>query len=232
MTAFSLPSLPPAPATTVADQVFNALYKAVVSADLRPGAKISEADVARQFDVSRQPVRDAFFRLSKLGFLLIRPQRATLITKISEEAVFRASFIRIALEVECIRTAAGVAGPAERDALEALIADQENAVAARDAARFHELDDAFHEKICSIAGQGYVWALIQEQKAHMDRVRFLSLASNKQSAFDEHRDMVAAIAAGDADKAEAILRQHLGHIGDLVSQIRAEHSQFFEDATE
>lgn len=71
------------PATSATEQVFQSLYAAVVTLKLLPGTKVSEAEVARQMDVSRQPVRDAFFRLSELGFLTIRPQRATLISRIS-----------------------------------------------------------------------------------------------------------------------------------------------------
>lgn len=91
------------------DQVFQALYDAVVSVDLPPGTKVSEAEIASQLGVSRQPVRDAFFRLSNLGLLSIRPQRATLITQISLQAVYDAVFTRTALEVECLRTAMAIA---------------------------------------------------------------------------------------------------------------------------
>ncbi|CAN0581890.1 unnamed protein product, partial [Ectocarpus sp. 12 AP-2014] len=67
MTDFSFPAPPPPISAT--DQVFDTIYRAIVSLDLPPGAKISEVDIAGRFAVSRQPVRDAFFRLSKLGFL-------------------------------------------------------------------------------------------------------------------------------------------------------------------
>ncbi len=53
---------------SITDQVFEEMYRQVVELSLPPGTKISEADVARQLGVSRQPVRDAFYRLSQLGF--------------------------------------------------------------------------------------------------------------------------------------------------------------------
>ena len=88
---------------TATDQIFDVLYSAVISLQLPPGTKVSEAELAKQLDVSRQPVRDAFFRLSKLGFLSIRPQRATQVTRISEKAVLDAAFVRTAIEAECLR---------------------------------------------------------------------------------------------------------------------------------
>ena len=62
---------------STADVVFERLHADIVSLAILPGAKISEADIARRFGVSRQPVRDAFSKLANLGLLLIQPQKAT-----------------------------------------------------------------------------------------------------------------------------------------------------------
>ncbi len=112
-----------APRRTAADQVFEALYRQVVTLVLPPGARLSEVEVARAAGVSRQPVRDAFWRLSQLGFLTIRPQRSTEVSAISERAVQQARFVRTALEVETVRLAAARFGPVELAALEALLDD-------------------------------------------------------------------------------------------------------------
>ena len=105
MTDPAFPPIVSAPKRTATDLSFEALYQAVIALELPPGAKVSEAEIAKALDVSRQPVRDAFYRLSKLGFLSMRPQRATLVTKISKRAVLNAIFVRTALEVEALRTA-------------------------------------------------------------------------------------------------------------------------------
>ena len=59
---------------TSVDVVFEHLHDAIATLELLPGDKISEAEIAAQFGVSRQPVRDAFSRLENLDLLLIRPQ--------------------------------------------------------------------------------------------------------------------------------------------------------------
>ena len=66
-------------------------------------------------------------------------------------------------------------------------------MAAGDRERFHALDDEFHRRICALAGHEFAWALIRENKAHMDRVRFLSLSFGAQAALDDH----VAILDGD-----------------------------------
>jgi GntR family transcriptional regulator, rspAB operon transcriptional repressor len=135
-------------APSVTEQVFEHLYRQVVELDLPPGTKLSEVEVAKQLGVSRQPVRDAFYRLSQLGFVLIRPQRATVVTHISEKEVMQARFIRTALEMETVRAAAERVTDAQLDRLDALLVEQEKAIAAGDKVLFHALDDRFHKLIC------------------------------------------------------------------------------------
>lgn len=107
-------------APTAADRIFEALYQQVVTLELPPGARLSESDVARATGVSRQPVRDAFWRLSQLGFLTIRPQRPTEVSAISERAVLQARFVRTALEIETARVAVRTFGEAEFAELDAV----------------------------------------------------------------------------------------------------------------
>ncbi|WOI54837.1 GntR family transcriptional regulator [Palleronia sp. LCG004] len=216
------------PAITATERVFQTLYRAIVTIRLPPGTKVSEAEIARRLNVSRQPVRDAFFRLSMLGYLSIRPQRATLITAISDEDVRRASFIRSALESACIRAAAAALTDRDIAALREILARQGRAVEADDRDRFHRLDDAFHGEICRIGGHAYVWPLIDEQKGHMDRVRILSLLQTTRIAFDEHLEIVEALAARDADAAVQAVTRHIMRIARVLPEIRAAHPRFFD----
>lgn len=216
---------------SVTDEVFRELHQQVLSLALKPGAKLSEVEVARAMGVSRQPVRDAFYRLSKLGFLLVRPQRATTVTLISPEAVMKARFIRTALEVETIRVAATSLGKADLDALGDNLAAQREAVAADDRRRFHDLDDRFHKEICDRSGAGFAWDLILENKGHMDRVRMLSLAFASKAAYDDHAAIYEALRARDEEASVAAVRLHLGRIRDLIDRIRASNAQYFEPET-
>ena len=125
----------------------------VVTLALPPGARLSEAEVARAAGVSRQPVRDAFWRLSQLGFLTIRPQRSTEVSVISEQAVHAG-----ALRAHGARgrddAARGRAASERRSSPRwtAILDAQAAAVAADDRERFHALDDEFHRRICALLG--------------------------------------------------------------------------------
>ncbi|WP_405406104.1 GntR family transcriptional regulator [Paracoccus sp. Ld10] len=206
--------------SSVTDQIFDLLYSQVVGLDLPPGAKLSEAEVAAQMGVSRQPVRDAFYRLSQLGFIQIRPQRATTVTPISTEAVMHAHFIRSALEQATMRVAALRLQPADWDGLDRLIDLQEAASLTDRRADFHALDDQFHRNICAAAGKEFVWNLVRDNKGHMDRARFLSLSYGASTAFVEHREILAALRARDPEAAAGALRDHLSHIERILERLR------------
>ncbi|WP_290740414.1 GntR family transcriptional regulator [Amaricoccus sp.] len=208
---------------TATDLVFDELYRRIVELDLPPGTRLSEQDVARSVGVSRQPVRDAFYRLSQLGLIQIQPQRATTVSLVSEEAVLQARFVRTALETETVRGAALRWTEADRATLEANLAAQGRAVETGDRIGFHDLDDAFHQAICAASGHAFVWTLIRENKAHMDRVRWLSLPTGARLAYEDHLRIFDALVDHDGERAAAHMRSHLSRIIDTLATIRQEN---------
>lgn len=213
---------------SVAEQVFGTLHHRILTLEMPPGMRLSEAEVARDLGVSRQPVRDAFSRLARLGLLTIRPQIGTEVSRISEPAIRRAQFVRTALEVETIKIAALSFGAEDIAALADLIAEQEAAKAAGDAPGFQALDDAFHAEIFCRAGVGFVWETIVLHKAHKDRVRYLGQKIASARTIEDHGRILAALEARDPAAAEAAMRLHLSRILSLVVDVRRLHGDAFE----
>ncbi|WP_206454768.1 GntR family transcriptional regulator [Aurantimonas marina] len=227
-TAF--PNTPMLPARgTIAEAVFHDLRRAILELRLSPGTRISEAEIARHMGVSRQPVREAFLRLGRVGYLKIQPQRRTEVVKISVREVLNARFIREALEVAVVSKAcARDTGPLiER--LTDNLKDQRAAQVADDRQEFHRLDDDFHRIIAEGAGCDFAWDLIDEKKAQMDRTRFLSLAFGQPAVYEDHLAIFDALKARDADAAESATRLHLSRINDHLVRLKHEFDQFFDD---
>jgi DNA-binding GntR family transcriptional regulator len=224
-----LSSIEPVQVASVTDQVFDALYDRIVELELPPGTRMSEVEVARQMEISRQPVRDAFYRLSQLGFLRVRPQRATTVTPISARAVMEARFVRTAIEIETVRLAAKGMDSAARKTLRELIERQRAAIEAGDKNLFHALDDEFHKTICKIAGAEFAWSMIKDKKAHMDRARYLSLSFGATSALQDHISIMEALESGDEEAAGNHMRIHLSRIVDILDQIRSERGDAMVD---
>ena len=215
---------------TTADAVFDELNRRIGALELRPNDRISEAEIAAEFGVSRQPVRDAFSRLGSLGYLSIRPQRATLVNRFSLEAIRTARFVRLAVEVEVARTLADRAGDASFGRLRRILKRQAGAVGQADMAAFHDFDDEFHHELCRQAGQEGAIDTIRTMKAQVDRLCLLSLhhADEMSTLLEDHGRIAEAIAAGTPEDAANAVRTHLGRLDRIIEEVRSLHPDYFE----
>lgn len=213
------------PARNAQPQAANALRQAILTGLLPPGTKVSEQEIADTIGTSRQPVREAFLRLSAEGLLDIRPQRGTYVSKITAAEVLDARFVREAVEADLIRLACQKADAAAIAGLRDLLAAQS---AATDAASFMALDEAFHRAIAQIADKARAWDHLQRLKSQMDRVRFLQLQDFPiPTLIAQHKAMVDAIATQNPDMAERELRAHLRLIEADLPAIQAAHPDYF-----
>lgn len=212
---------------SVVDQLHAALRMAIIGNELSPGTRISEAEVAQQYGISRQPVREAFITLANEGLLDIRPQRGSFVAKISLAAVLDARFVREAVEADIVKLLADAPDPALITDLRAQLVRQHDLVggSARD---FMEADEVFHRTLAEGAGKGNAWCVVVEMKAQMDRVRFLSsMHFSVARLIEQHGAIVDAIAGGDRPAAETQMRQHLQGILIDLPVIKHERPEYF-----
>jgi DNA-binding GntR family transcriptional regulator len=216
------------------DQVYAALREAIVSTQLEPGRQLSENELADLLGVSRTPVREALARLRDERLVAIVPQLGTFVTLISTGSVADAAFVREALETSAIRLASQNAGDASLEAILANLTAQDRAVVSSDADAFDQLDDDLHRMLCELSGHEIAWWLSRRANGQLDRVRRLSLPEPGYlgEMVAEHRAVVAAVADGDADRAEAELRHHLRMVLSPLPQLRAAHPHYFEEDEE
>jgi DNA-binding GntR family transcriptional regulator len=215
----------------IAPQLFSALRQAIAHMRLQPGEALSEKEIAARFGVSRQPVREAFIKLSEAGLVEIRPSRGTFVMKISVREVANARFVREAIESDIARHAARLATPAHVRVLRALIEDQKAAEREQDYHRFNESDETFHRAIADIVSSDYAWRIVEAARFQTDRVRLLSLpdASPLPMLISQHGEIVAALEARDPEAAAQAMRRHLREILRALSRIAGAHPEFFSD---
>ncbi|WP_187369316.1 GntR family transcriptional regulator [Baekduia soli] len=217
--------------TTARERVYTALREAIVSAELAPGRRLSENELAERLGVSRTPVREALVRLREDRLVAIVPQLGTFVTLMDPAAVADAHFVREALEGAAVRLAARRAAPADVAGLRRTIAEQQRADAAGDADAFDRLDEALHRDLCALSGREVAWRLSQRARGQLDRVRRLSLpeAGFRAQMISEHREVVDAVAAHDPDAAEQRLRRHLRMALSSLPDIQKSHPEYFEE---
>ncbi|MEP3347145.1 MAG: GntR family transcriptional regulator [Litoreibacter sp.] len=215
---------------TNVDEIFDKLYSDIVTLKLMPGTKISEAEIASQFSVSRQPVRDAFARLGNMDLLLIRPQKATVVRKFSANGIAHARFIRTAIEVEVLRNAIVKWPETDTTRIRDIMDEQAKAIPTKDTNRFHELDLEFHNALCVAAGFETAFEIISEMKTRVDRLGRLSLEQPTEMnvLLADHRRIIAALDDNDTAALDHAIRKHLGRLDAFIGRIQQEHSEYFE----
>lgn len=220
----------PSVTRTTTDVVFDHLYEEISSLRLLPGTRISEADIASQMGVSRQPVRDAFNRLGNLDLLLIRPQRATKVRGFSMDAIRNARFVRLSVELEVVSRACVAWRGQHAEALEAQIDLQEQVVKSGEIGKFHELDYDFHKMICEFGGYPLAFEMIENCKRSVDRLCVLSLrkAYEVEAVIEDHRKIAACLAKKSVDCVRAAVEKHLSRLDETIREIHKAHASYFE----
>ncbi len=216
------------PVAPIAPQITLMLRERIIRNELTPGHRISETEIARSFNVSRQPVREAFIKLAEHGLLAIRPQRGTIISKIDYRAVLDARFLREAIEADIVKILARTPDPAVIAELERQIEVQRR-LPIEDAHDFIRLDERFHRTLAEAADKAGTWKLVEGLKSQMDRVRFLALGQfPREKLVEQHATIVERIAAGKQAAAENATRSHLREVLSDLPEIVATCPDFFD----
>jgi len=214
----------------IGKQIFRSLREAIFTGLLAPGTPLSEKEVSEMFQVSRQPVREAFIKLVDAGVLQVLPQRGTFVKRISPRKVREGRFIREAIEAAVVRKAADAITDAQLAELAANLREQKAASRLNDTVAFLACDEQFHFLIAQSIDCVAAWETIQDIKAQMDRVRYLSLheVSPLDLLIKQHALIVSGLKAHDPDAAENAMRAHLREILVSLGPVAQLNPDWFE----
>lgn len=216
---------------SVRQRLHQVLRQSIIRMVLAPGQALSEKEIADTFSVSRQPVREAFIRLSEAGLVEVRPQRGTYVVRISRQAVLEARFVREAVEVAVARESAerGLE-PRTLAELNELIERQRNCIEPQDHDRFFLLDEAFHRALALGTGHTTAWRVTEDVKAQLDRVRYLSIPDSTPilKLTDQHQAIVDAIAHRDPEAATRAMSIHQREILQSLPELTRRFPEMFD----
>ena len=209
------------------EQACRALVDAIASGQFAPGERLTQEDIARRLNVSRQPVLQALRLLKKDGLVEDAPGRGLQVAPLDETLISRVYQVRGALDGLAARLAAG-----RRAVLEPqLIAVGRVAADSRDVKAMIDADLAFHHAVYAASGNPL---LAPAAEVHWHQIRramgaVLQRSSLRHTVWDEHEAIAAAIAAGHADEAERLMGAHTQqaaeNMGLNLQQWRAEPPQ-------
>lgn len=219
-------------AETARDYALRILKSNIISMELEPGAMVSENELAAQMGLSRTPVREALMDLAKCRVVDVLPQRGSRIALIDYSLVEEARFARSVLEVAVLDQVCERITPADiaqlRQNVRLQTFTQEPGLG--DSLSLMELDDAFHQMLFRIAQKENTFSMLCGMTIHFDRVRNLALNVVKDiKIIEDHQQICEAVAMRDAEKAKAIMTQHLGRVKVDEEAIRSVYPQYIKE---
>jgi DNA-binding GntR family transcriptional regulator len=197
-------------------EVHEHLRTAILQGELEPGTSVSQADLARAFSTGRTPLREALRLLQREGLVIAAPNRQVRIAPLTAEDFEEISVARLALEAVAIRITVPTFRSSDLAMLEGYMAQMDRYQNVGDQLGFRGIHRAFHHTLVAAAGPR-VSNEISELTDHAERYRLRFGASgHSDDRRAEHRAILEAAAAGNADLAADRLAEHYVRILPLV----------------
>jgi DNA-binding GntR family transcriptional regulator len=190
------------------ETVRDTLRSRIFEGHYAPGTRLVERDLAAEFSVSRLPVREALRMLRQEGLISDRGARGAEVSTLSPKDVEDLFDVRQSLEVLACRLAAKRATADDLAYLEGLLDDAEGFLAKGSVMEAHRSNSEFHDAITGIADNNFLKSALEPLQGRMHWL--FRHVSDLPELIREHRELYAAIASGDPDRAAAQSASHIG----------------------
>ncbi|SEQ86886.1 GntR family transcriptional regulator [Microlunatus flavus] len=206
-------------------QLYERLRTAVLSLDLLPGARVSERGIEGAYGASRTPTRAALVRLEAEG-LVRREGRGWIVSPIDLDELRALGEFREAVEAAGVRLAVRLATDLDIAALRALVDASEAAV---DEDEGVKTGSDFHLHLVQLSGNVFLVDAVQGSLTRLARTRWLQVrtAEARRVARSEHREIVDAVAARDAEQASLLLQGHIRDTNTRLLDLLADQSRTY-----
>jgi DNA-binding GntR family transcriptional regulator len=208
------------------DAAYESLWQAIMTQVFLPGERLNVPSIARKLGVSLTPAKEALTRLASEGLVEIRPRSGTFVTEISPDDVAETFDLRMALECLAAEKAMARLTAQDFERLEQMLAEMAHPlVSERDRVAHDRANVEFHNVIVEHSGNRRLIQLYRSLNAHIKIARIhrsherwgARLADEKA----EHREIVDALKAKDADRVRRALSQHIGRAAqNLIDDLR------------
>ncbi len=193
------------------EEVSTRLRNMIFERQLTPGQWVDELALARDWQISRTPLREALKVLAVEGLVVPVPRQGCKVAEIAEDEADELLPVMALLEGRCAYEAVRKAGAADIARLQQLHAQLERHAAARDIEAYYRANHEFHTAVQALAGNRWL------DRATSDLRRFVRLLRGRQlhwpgrieASINEHRVLLDAIVQRDAARAERVMHDHL-----------------------
>ena len=193
------------------EEVAERLRTSIFTHEFAPGDWVDEQALAIQYGISRTPMREAIKVLASEGLITMKMRRGAYVTKVSKSDLSQIFTVLALLEGQACREVAKIATEKELDDLDSLHLKLERSAADRDLDLFFAINQQFHDKIQEICANPWMQRVILDLRKvlKLQRRDSLSKRGRLESSLLEHRKILSALLARDADLAEKLMKEHL-----------------------
>lgn len=211
---------------TVAEGLVEVLREAILNGDIPEGEQLRQDAIAKKYDVSRIPVREALRQLEAEGLIISQAHRSAVVASLSLKEVEELFEIRAALEPKLLETALPHLTEGDFARAEQTLDDYDKALEEGDVAQWGELNRTFHNSLFEKADRAQTLAIINSLGQKVDRYTRMQLqfTDGVRRAQDEHREILRLCRAGKGEDASKLLEDHILNAGrSLVAYLAKKH---------
>ncbi len=192
--------------------IYNQIIDGINSGQIAPGEKLVEGHLAKLFNVSRTPVREALLQLEKKGVVALRSNSGAVVKKITAEQIEEIFNIISVLEGYAVETvvAKGV-GAKDLSYLKKLRKEMESLAATKNYFRYIEKDAEFHAFFIKKAENSVLSEIVKDLRSKV-YTGGLTTPFHIDQYLSRHKSIIQAISKGDPDKAGTAMREHFKEI--------------------
>lgn len=199
---------------TAADRVLLQIQQAIVEGEIAPGSKISEPELAKRYDLSRAPLREALARLERCHLIERTPNAGARVVKLSVAGLISLYQLRETLEGLACRLAAEHMTDHEICQVQQLLDQHLSTQRVREGESYYQEagDVDFHYRVILGSKNPYLINLLCDELYFLVRMYRVQLGMNGprvSRAFDEHKAIINAIANRDGELADLLMRRHI-----------------------
>jgi len=207
----------------IRDIVYHRIRTAVLHGKLRPGERLMEEQLARELGTSRTPVREALRKLEVEKLVQHHPHKGVIISEVFPGELEDLYEIRTLVEAIIAKHAARNAAPGDIELLNSLLDKMENAAAPDEAASYIEM---FNNTLAALSMSPTVIELARQLRESLCRIMTstYSVPERMPEAQREHREIVAAIAKGDARLAQKLTTAHIRNAARELKNLECRQS--------
>ena len=211
-----------------AESLYLTVKDMAILFEFKPGERINEVELAQRLGASRTPLREALNRLAAEGFLVLKQDRGFFCRDLKPREMYELYQFRAVLEVAAIRLACEQATEQEVTDLALFLDETGPQEGGRSSEELVALDEQFHEKIMALSRNMEMSRTLTNINARIKYFRWVDMDSKREGTQQEHRAIVQALVARDADLAARLMQAHIARrLEQITAAIKESFSRIY-----